>query len=318
VIAIIHTNRKSLIPHLNMYFKSYVSSNVRVIRINSADDINSYRNDIINGKIEYFVFSNGTDSIDQDIKGKILKINPNQKLIFSENGWLTWQDFLYLDFHGIGNNSDVYTMTHETLPDVKVPSSLRSFVNDAVTRRLSVGKVCNLSNYVLVPLQVNNDSKLIIGSPYFSKVEQFVDYMIRMIPPDIKILFKNHPDNKNRIDIPKLPNVVDITDSGYSKSSLIKGSLFVAGINSTFLIESIYMNHKTVAFGLDLFSNKGIVIEGYGKSFKDIIDAKLNVKANERFINTLVSKQIPKTHIIREYKKITDNEKFTTPCCTIT
>jgi hypothetical protein len=243
-------------------------------------------------------------------------MNPNQKLIFSENAWLTWQDFLYLDFHGIGNNSDVYTMTHETLPDVKVPSSLRSFVNDTVTRRLSVGKACNLSNYVLVPLQVNNDSKLIIGSPYFSKVEQFVDYMIRMIPPHVKILFKNHPDNKNQIPIPKLPNVVDITDSGYSKSSLIKGSLFVAGINSTFLMESIYMNHKTVAFGLDLFSNKGIVIDGHGKSFKDIIDAKIDAKANDKFINTLISRQIPKMHIMDEYKKITNNEKFITPGCT--
>jgi hypothetical protein len=140
--------------------------------------------------------------------------------------------------------------------------------------------------------------------------------MIRMIPPHVKILFKNHPDNKNQIPIPKLPNVVDITDSGYSKSSLIKGSLFVAGINSTFLMESIYMNHKTVAFGLDLFSNKGIVIDGHGKSFKDIIDAKIDAKANDKFINTLISRQIPKMHIMDEYKKITNNEKFITPGCT--
>jgi hypothetical protein len=317
MIIIIHTNRKSLISHLDSYFKTFNFPSVRIVKINSAHEIEEYRNDIVNGKIKYFVFSNGTDKIDQDIKNRILNLNPSQKLIFSENAWLTWQDFLYLDFNGIGNNSDVYDMTHETISNVEIPSRLRSFIHNRVINRLSIGEKCNLSKYVLVPLQVNNDSKLIIGSPHFSRVEHFVDYMIEMIPSNVKILFKNHPDNRNRINIPKLPNVIDITDCGYSKLSLIKESLFVAGINSTFLMESIYMNRKTVAFGQDLFSNKGIVIEGYGKSFKDIVDSKIDTNLNDRFIRMLISKQIPKTHIINEYKKIIDDEKFITPCCSI-
>lgn len=316
MIIIIHTGRKSLLSHLERYFKTIVSTNTRVVKINSVSDVNEYEKSIKNGSIKYFVFSNGTDTIDQKIASRILSINPKQELIFSENAWLTWQDFLYLDPMGIGNNSDIYEMKYEDMTNVYIPTKLRSMVNSKVNSRLSVGIDCTYENYVMVPLQVNNDSKLIIGSPYFKRVEEFVDYIVKLVPNDTKILFKNHPYNKNPIPIPCLPNVIDVTNLGYSKSSLINGSLFVAGINSTFLIESIYMNHKTVAFGLDLFSNKGIVIDGYNKSFDDILHTRFDVEKNSRFINLLISRQIPKMHILNEYKKIAINEKFITPCST--
>jgi hypothetical protein len=314
MIIIIHTGRKSLLSHLERYFKTFVSTNTRVVKINSVNDVNKYEKSIKNGSIKYFVFSNGTDTIDQKIASRILSINPNQELIFSENAWLTWQDFLYLDPMGIGNNSDIYEMKYEDMPNVYIPTKLRLMVNSKVNSRLSVGTECTHENYVMVPLQVNNDSKLTIGSPYFKRVEEFVDYIVKLVPNDTKILFKNHPDNKNLIPIPRLPNVIDVTNLGFSKSSLIKKSIIVAGINSTFLMESIFMNHKTVTFGLDLFSNKDITIDGYGKSFDDIMKSNIDYKKCERFVELLISRQIPKTHTIDEYKKTIINEQFTTPC----
>jgi len=317
MIIIIHTNRKSLLSHLDKYFKEFCKDEVKIVKFNSAEDIKKYKNEIGENKIKYFVFSNGTDKIDQALKIEILKLNPNQKLIFSENAWFTWQDFLYLDFYGIANNSDIYSMRHIDLPNITIPKNLNLLVYNCVKKRLSIGEKCPYSNYVMVPLPVNNDSKLIIGSPYFSKVEEFVDYLIDVIPNNIKILFKNHPENKKKILIPNLPNVIDITNSGYSKESLIKNSLFVAGINSTFLMESIFMRHKTISFGVDLFSNKDITIDGYGKTFNELLESLIDINKCDKFIQLLISRQIPKFHILEQYKKSINNENFIAPCCSI-
>jgi len=311
---IIQTNRQSLISSLKDYFDTFSKTKNVIINLSKSEDILKFKNEILNNQVKYFVFSNGSDPIDVRIYHEILKINPDQKCLFSENAWLTWQDFLYLDDSGIGNKCSVYDYTD--IPIVNIPKSLSSLVNSKVSEQLNKGIECPLKDYVLVPLQVDGDSKIIIGSPHFKTVTEFIMYIIDMVPSNVTILFKNHPLNKNAVPIPKRDNVIDITNFGYSKKSLILNSLFVAGINSTFLIESIYLRNKTVAYGLDIFSNKNIVIDGYNKDFDTIVNADIEISNIDNFINLLISKQIPKNHMTASYKIITTNEETFTPCCT--
>jgi len=299
-IILIHTNRKSLLPHLKLYFEKVKNDNVSILKINKIEDLNKIEDDIKANKIDFMVFSNGSDNIDVKLKSKILNINPNQKLLFSENAWLTWQDFLYLDSTGIGSNSFIFN----NFNFVNISKAKKDFVHDLVLKQTQNGKTIKIKDYVLVPLQVNNDSKLNIGSPHFKTIEEFIDHIIKIIPDDVKILFKNHPNNKNKAIIPKRHNVINITSDNYSRKSLIEHAKYVIGINTTFLIESIYFKKLTVAFGLDVFSNKNIVCEGFGKTHVEILKFKPDLQNSEAFIDLLISKQIPKKHIVEKYKAL--------------
>jgi len=292
-VHIIRSTRISLIQHLVNYFTNH-GYNLSIIDIKNERQLNQYIAKFRNDVVEYVVFSNGTDKLDRRIYKTLKTINPDQKFLFSENAWLSWQDFIYLDPLGIGNESELYNFTLEDIKNYKINVAQVEYCTNLMKTLLSVGTNCEYENYILVPLQVDNDSKLLIGSPHFKTVRSFVDYMIDITPKDINIFFKNHPNNRNKVDIPTLDNVKDITNSRASKKALIKNSIFVAGINTTFLIESMFLKHKTVTYGLDVFSNKNIIIEGYRKDFDTIVGSKIDNILRDNFIKILMSKQVAK------------------------
>jgi len=124
-------------------------------------------------------------------------------------------------------------------------------------------------------------------------MKKFITYVIKLVPKKFKILFKNHPHNRRPALIPKGPNIVDITKEQYSKKELITKSLFVLGINSTLLLESLYLGKKVVSFGLDVFSNKELVVDGYGKKFPEILKEKpKNLDKVDKLLNELMTRQI--------------------------
>jgi hypothetical protein len=294
-IYIVRSRRKSLIKDLVRHYKTSKKYKTIVINIPNIISLDKYLDSIKSGQVEYIVFSNGTDSIDRDIQKKIIELNPEQKFIFSENAWLTWQNYIYLDPMGIGNLSEIFTFTPKNIIDYVVHKDKILQSTRITNKLLDTGSKSPYTNYILVPLQVNNDSKLLIGSPFFKKVSEFISYMIDITPNDINLLFKNHPHNKNKFSIPKKQNVYDITMANYSKKTLIENSLYVAGINSTFLIESMFLDHRTVTYGLDIFSNKNIIIEGYNKSIEEIMNYTINTAVKNKFLEVLMSRQVNKT-----------------------
>ena len=296
-IYIIKSTRISLLKHLNHYFKSLKipDTDVKIINIHRIHDINKYLKTISENKVKYIVYSNGTDVRDRETKKIIIKENPEQNFIFSENAWLPWSKYIYADPTGIGNESELFDYTTAGIESYKINENKIKEATLLINKELSRGiEIKEQKDYILVPLQVDNDSKLIIGSPDFKNVKSFVEYIIDTTPKNVNILFKNHPQNKHKCKIPKVDNVYDITYEKYCKKSLIENSLFVAGINTTFLIESMYLLHKTVTYGLDVFSNKNIIIEGYNKSFNDILKENIDVSTREKFIKILMSRQIKK------------------------
>lgn len=293
-IYIVQSCRYSLTKYLVNHYrtsKKYISS---VIKVPNIKNLNNYLKDIESGKVEYVVFSNGTDNIDRAIQTKIKEANPEQKFIFSENAWLTWKKYLYLDPMGIGNLSEIFLLNQKEIMDYKVDNNKIAECTKIASTELSQGTNSNYKNYIFVPLQVDRDSKMLIGSPHFKRVKDFVSYMIDTTPNDINLVFRNHPLNKNKCPIPKKTNVYDATGKKLSKKSLIEKSLFVAGINTTFLIESMFLNHRTVTYGLDVFSNKDIIIEGYNKSVNDIMNYTINTETKNKFLEVLMSRQVRK------------------------
>jgi hypothetical protein len=56
----------------------------------------------------------------------------------------------------------------------------------------------------------------------------------------------------------------------------------------------MFLNHRTVTYGLDVFSNKNIIIEGKDKSVDDILNSKINVEVKNKFLKILMSRQVKK------------------------
>tara|TARA_R110000824_G_scaffold9415_4_gene42100 strand:+ start:5564 stop:6508 length:945 start_codon:yes stop_codon:yes gene_type:complete len=307
-IYIVKTGRGGLLRHLRKYFSIFrPEMKIKIISLTPTKRILKYSKQIKNNEVDYFVISNGSDPVDVKLKRRILDINPEQKFLFSEYGWLPWKSFLLLDRKGIGNHSSIFDMDMSQI-HTNINNDLREYTHHKIRAATGRGKKVPYKNYVMVPLQINNDSKLKIGSPHFKRVEEFVDYIVSCVPKDVQILFKNHPEAKKNIPIPKLPNVIDVTKSGYSKKSLIENAQFVAGINSTFLLESLFYKQKTIAYGLDVFSNKGIVLDGFGKTYDEILAHTPNHNHIDKFIDLLISRQIPQRDSLGWYDLMKNNK----------
>lgn len=291
-IGLIENNRKSILPFVKKFL---LAIQVPFVVIEKSIPINDKINYIINStnNIGGLYFTNGNDKQDQIIIKLLKKKRYKGFYLFSELGWLTYQRCFYLDHMGIGNYNSMFKRTFSSIykkPEIDIINRYKKDLDEELNK---FQKSVPYDNYILAPLQVDGDSKLIIGSPHFKTVSDFVDHIINLVPNTYIILFKNHPKNKHPAPIPKLPNVIDITHEKYNKKQLIEKAFLIVGINSTFLLESLYLHKKVCSFGLDVFSNKDLVIDGFGKTFDEIINTiPTNLAKVDRFINELFLRQI--------------------------
>jgi uncharacterized protein YneF (UPF0154 family) len=119
-IYVVYSSRKTLIKYLVNYYSKFKEYQTSIIRIKNIKDLIKYYDPINKECIKYIVFSNGTDNIDKKIYKKCLELNPKQNFIFSENAWLTWQNYIYLDPMGIGNLSEIFSFTQKNIIDYQL------------------------------------------------------------------------------------------------------------------------------------------------------------------------------------------------------
>ncbi|MFT6731779.1 MAG: hypothetical protein ACJA1H_003125, partial [Glaciecola sp.] len=65
----------------------------------------------------------------------------------------------------------------------------------------------------------------------------------------------------------------------------------ILGINSTFLMETLLLNRRPIAFGMDVFSNKGLTFDGMASGLSNSLN---NVQDSSKFIYALMSRQVNK------------------------
>jgi hypothetical protein len=100
----------------------------------------------------------------------------------------------------------------------------------------------NCEDYVLVPLQIENDTQILHYSPY-NNMEEFIKH-IKIMYPNNKILVKTHPKSgaKRQID------GVEIIQNGDFLELASKASV-VVGITSTCLYESAILGIPVISLG---------------------------------------------------------------------
>lgn len=119
------------------------------------------------------------------------------------------------------------------------------------------------SRVVLVPLQVETDTNIILHSPAFQHMQVFADFLQRAVAErsDIVLLFKDHP--KRVRQQPAVPGL-QLSDSRHRYvaeghlHSLLDASDAVITINSTVGFEALLRGMPVICCGHSSYSGKGL------------------------------------------------------------
>lgn len=128
--------------------------------------------------------------------------------------------------------------------------------------------------YFLVPLQVHNDSQILIHSP-FSDVKEFIELVIksfsRHAPKDKYLVFKHHPRDRAYRDYTKfiknLSQKYNVKDRVFyihdaHLPTLIDKSIGVIVVNSSVGFQAIDHGKPTIVLGKAIYKKEGLVYTG--------------------------------------------------------
>jgi capsular polysaccharide export protein len=128
--------------------------------------------------------------------------------------------------------------------------------------------------YFLVPLQVYNDSQVILHSKYNS-IKEFIEEVLESFAKNALkehfIVFKHHPVDRGFVCyksfIENLGKKLDIRDRVFyvhdlHLPTLIKGSLGVVVVNSTVGLQSLYHNIPVKVMGKAIYDIPGLTFQG--------------------------------------------------------
>lgn len=164
-----------------------------------------------------------------------LKQHYKERMLFCERGWLPQADNIYLDEDGLGGRSSL--------------SKKRLYSEDRVDfSKIYPRSTTNTQDreYILVPLQLENDTSIVLDSPYFKTMPSLINYVIKHFS-DYKIVVTTHPKSKDTV---RLPGVF----YGENTLALAQHARAIIGINSTSIIEALQFQKPTMMFGRSVLS----------------------------------------------------------------
>jgi len=110
---------------------------------------------------------------------------------------------------------------------------------------------------ILILLQVQDDSNIIMGSPFFSMAE-YVQHVVGVVEgSDYKVVVKPHPLD----EVPALPEHVLVADKEESIADLIASADVVFTINSSAGFEAALAGKTVYALGKAPYSGTGLTID---------------------------------------------------------
>jgi len=156
-----------------------------------------------------------------------------------EVGWFPQNNYYHFDNEGINASSSMMRDNFDWISENHL-KKLDRFKDEYLGERKYSGK----NEYILCPLQLEDDTNIINHSPY-SKMQDFIDHVENKFS-DQKIIFKKHPKSK-------ITNTVRNEKSSIIEEGdfleLAQDAELVYGINSTCLLESHMMDVPTESIG---------------------------------------------------------------------
>lgn len=216
-------------------------------------------------------------------------------ILFSEYGWLPWNDCFYIDRKGVGPKSSI---RHTNFQDIEINNDKFNQIKQ-VFNHGTTDSYLN-KDFVYVPLQV--DSPTSNGKPdfkfnytRFKNNYEFLSYVIDIVPKDVTILVKKHPASRNPTPNLKSANLIDISNYNINKFKLLERMLGLICINSTSALEALLFGKRVFTFGHDIFSGNGITFENPGKEIGDMLRSKYDPTSGFKFIGLLLQRQVERS-----------------------
>lgn len=186
----------------------------------------------------------------------------NTKKYYMEHAWLPQREYDYLYEGGFG--SGYFDLDDHEYLDKHYDLCLDRVDHlEHIRRTYYTPKQHNLNlpkDYILVPLQLENDTSIIYGSPVFKNMRSLVGYVIQNFS-DHPIVVKRHPMVKHHPREVE-PHIADLhvieVDANTPIIDLMPASRAVVGINSTSLIESLMFKKPVLSLGKSVLSGKGV------------------------------------------------------------
>ncbi len=179
------------------------------------------------------------------------------RVVYAENGWLPQGDNMYLDTRGVNSRSSLmldfkghpaHTPDYLADRDKTIMALQKEFRPDKPDVPLP-------ENYILVPLQLEQDTSIIHDSPYFKSMRTFVHYVMWHFG-DHPVVVKPHPKDPTDWRF----SGIHVVDKSVKMNDLVPGAKLVIGINSTTLIEALVHHKPVVALGRNVATGKGVYV----------------------------------------------------------
>jgi capsule polysaccharide modification protein KpsS len=117
--------------------------------------------------------------------------------------------------------------------------------------------------YVFVPMQVADDSQLLVHSHWITNNEMLINTVVNVVykySPNVPIVVKPHPSEYRRIDYQKLRETFPtIYFSQSGTLDLIKNAIMVITINSTVGFEATIFQKPVILLGEALYSVSNLI-----------------------------------------------------------
>ncbi|QCC46951.1 capsular polysaccharide export protein, LipB/KpsS family [Halobellus limi] len=115
-------------------------------------------------------------------------------------------------------------------------------------------KLCEKNKFVLLPLQYPIESRLTVFSPEFFDQSFLIDYLSRILPSNIKLFVKQHPNHPGKqspawIQRVSRRNTVELLHPSFNTHEVIEQAEGVVVTNNTVGFEAIFYNVPLVVLG---------------------------------------------------------------------
>lgn len=164
----------------------------------------------------------------------------NKKFFYTELAWFPQKGHIYLDPAGVGGRSTL-SQTNLACGDDK------NF--EELTSRYPIYDKVPYENFILVPLQREEDTSILYDSPAFKTMYSLLSYVKKHFP-DFTIVARVHPLWPYKG--PEIPGV--IFESEIPTLQLAQHARLIVGINSTSMFESLQFFTPTIMLGRSVLS----------------------------------------------------------------
>lgn len=199
---------------------------------------------------DFIYIWNGNFDYQKDFIDAVRKTGNEPMLRFCEVGWLSQANSIYVDPLGVNASSYLSITPPAELSDEQF-REIESFAASLQTPP-PFNDVEKKRPVILVPLQVDTDSNILLSSPFPNMIE-FIRHLEKWIPSDYDVILRPHPKADYPYEISSASRHFSV-DRQTPLYDLIHHCNFVIGINSTVLIEALCLHKPAGAFGGGVFS----------------------------------------------------------------